>query len=37
MKILKWMVGVAAAAAAIIIVLPALVSRKELTEWHPQM
>ena len=37
MKILKWLVGIAADAAALIIVLPALARRKELAEWHPGM
>ncbi len=37
MKLLKWLVGVAAAAAALIIVLPALMRRRELAEWHPGM
>ncbi len=37
MKLLKWLVGAAAAAAALVIVLPALAGRKELAEWHPQV
>ncbi len=36
MRCLKWLVGIAAAAAALVIVVPALVHRKELAEWQPK-
>lgn len=37
MRILKWIVGIMAAGAALVIVLPALVSRRGMAEWHPGM